>query len=209
MPTAKALTDWAHEVVAAAGFRTCPLICTDLNDGFGIQRDATGRWKLVRESDDDYLHAGTAEPSREHGHSTLMREFMKLHHMCSLTSHIATGPTYYGEHGVSKIDHIILPLGARGHVEEHRALVKSMRRLQVIKTASRRDHCPMLLRIDMRVIYQASKPRAPKWSQDDLMRCLTHGACRREFVNKVDSILADVPENHRQMMRDQSAPDKM
>lgn len=209
MRTAEALTEWAHAVTASVGFRTCPIVCTDLNDGFGLRRDTTGRWKRVRECDPEHDNAGSVEPSREHGHSALMRDFMKLHHMCSVTSHTETGPTYYGEHSQSKIDHVIIPLGARGRVLDHRALLGSMRRLQLIKTATRRDHCPLLLCLDMEVTFGAPREQCARWDRDELMMCLTRGRRRHQFVDRVEQLLGSAPEGDREAMRCEETPDRM
>ncbi len=106
--TVQALLDWLHDILGRLGTRTTPTVAMDLNDGLGIQQNSLGNWST---QEDPFV--GTQEPQHEHLTSSKLRTLLEAHSLCAISTFWKTGPTYYGEHSSTKIDHYLIPCEAR------------------------------------------------------------------------------------------------
>ena len=188
----KAMTSWIQKTLDILPSRTLPVILGDFNDQFGFDRDDRG---FPTQQDDGVT--GEWATGEQHNTARQVREILAVHHMYLATTACGIGPTYNGAASRTTIDHIAIPFSASGRVLQCCTLMKHMRRLQLINTASPRDHAPVLLRIRGGHPPKALREeRGPRVDRDAVMRCLTTGCKRKKFVQAAE---AKLQEKRREM----------
>lgn len=98
-----------------------------------------------------------------------------------------TGPTYDAEHYATKIDHFVIPQAARARVTWLGTSMPAMRRLQVIQTAGPRDHCPVILVLDVQVWHAAPEPQDGHVDRDVVVNSLMTGEGRDELLQAAEA----------------------
>eukprot|EP00972_Heterocapsa_arctica_P045594 6728645-Heterocapsa_arctica.AAC.1 len=121
------------------------------------------------------------------------------------TTYCQLGPTYFGSQSRTRIDHIALPVSAAGRVLQCNTMMRQMKKLQVIANAEPRDHAPVLLRIVGGHPDCVRKEPGRRIDRDAVMRCLTSGHRRAEFVGAAEDKLKQKKAEVTSMVRREDA----
>eukprot|EP00959_Pyramimonas_sp_CCMP1952_P023214 488400-Pyramimonas_sp.AAC.1 len=136
--TVERLLQWIQTELSACPSRSVPVLMLDLNDGMGRTSDNS----LIM---DDCTVAG-AGASEEHYAGAAVRNLLKDHFL-EATSARSSIDTYYGPTSSSHVDFVCLPASLGDAVICTGALLRCGRELQLINTAQRRDHVPVLVEV--------------------------------------------------------------
>lgn len=148
------LLEWADGIMNKTPVRTMPIWHIDLNDGLGLQRErGAGLIHIESEAVGDQ---GAAE---EHENGTALRQWLERHHMQAIGTKNDTGDTWFGATSSKKIDYVLVPQSAE--VRSHNTMSQKGRELQLIRTATVRDHLPLHSNIASRYSYEQHEKGLP------------------------------------------------
>lgn len=163
-----------------------PIWGMDLNDQVGYARDPHGHWTRS-------LCEGIGEYGlgREHSAARRLRQTMSDHHLALMSSFVPIAYSFYGADGQrSKIDHLLMPMGALAARVDGSVPWKEQRELQLIGAREVREHVPQVFTLRAELRRQRRPASAPRLDDDAMMQCLMHGDRRGEFHKALEEELA-------------------
>lgn len=110
--------------------------------------------------------------------------------MAARSAHMLDGPTWYGAHNQSHIDHILMPVEAP-HPIRCVAMYHSMHRLQLAKVCEPRDHVPVLMIMQMEYGVPHKHERI-RLDTGAIMKALTTGQGRSTYLQELEGQVSEV-----------------
>eukprot|EP00971_Amphidinium_carterae_P352296 6492533-Amphidinium_carterae.1 len=100
------------------------------------------------------------------------------------------GPTFFPLTAVGRpktLDYLCVPAGHLPAIEKCCALWKQGRRLQLINSAERKDHIPLLLVLQYELRFDKTIRERTSWDYNLLAQALQRGRGREEFLSSLDA----------------------
>ncbi len=171
------LNTWAQKVLHAMPNRCSPIVGLDGNGRVGLLRQAgePGPVPLVSNS------FGGQQPELQNLNGTELQAMCEHEFLTMANTHFESTPTYYGVHGTSRIDYILIPLGMMSRVSRCSVNFNLGKRLQHIASQQPRDHYPLQLVVNMSLQYHP-KVNSIQWDRDMIIRGVKHGTNKDRFV---------------------------
>jgi hypothetical protein len=126
---------WFDEKNCALASRTAPIWLQDANSHIGFEADQS----LSRS-----LSIGQCDPEPINFNGKMFQDVADKHYLSIINTHFPAGPTFYGNNGrtATRVDYATAPRSM--HVESCNVWHHSGDRLQLVATAGRRDHRPLV-----------------------------------------------------------------
>ncbi|CAK0888584.1 unnamed protein product [Prorocentrum cordatum] len=137
--TVRMLFQWLSNELAGCPARSVPVILCDLNDGIGLAKAS----ETVIVDPEVVPSAGACV---EHFAGAAFRAVLQAQYMSAFST-LSDVPTFYGTGHTSIVDYVCLPTAMAQAVRVAGPLVGKGRQLQLISTATRRDHLPVLMEV--------------------------------------------------------------
>ena len=163
----------------------------DANGDFGLDRNEEGRMVTTKG-----IVVGGIRPKEENSNSRDMRKTAQESFLAVPTTWHDIGSTFFADHGrSSRIDHIVVPQAALELVRSCRTLPIAGRRLQPFRTRERREHISVAIEIEMPLRCRPYAEARIRIDRTELMRCVTKGEKRQEFLDCLEELANEVPED--------------
>jgi len=208
--TCKEVASWINQRLCDTPGSCTPIVYADVSGGMGLSL-ANGTWLRI-ETEAISLFAVRQEKLAG-GAGELLRQVLDLHGLCSVSSWWDSRSTFFGNNSQSLIDHLCWPKQLLDMTISAGPLASLSRRLQIIKRRGKADHllvhgtCHYLLEHNnsedfdqspQNVLLHGVEAAEVAWDLDKIMRCLSEGHLRRDFIQDVEKDLlevkAEIPE---------------
>jgi len=198
--TCEMVTEWITVFWTAARNTELAFLGMDVNDQFSGGNGQSDKQQAV---------VGDAERGKEHEVAAMLREVGARTRTCLVSTFFGTGPSFFGEWGCSKIDHLMIHQRLRPLATRAVILNKAGRRLQLANRSKPWDHWPMQTTFEYKLGPVDKIKREPRpWHQEALNCCLLDGYKRVEVVEAVEKHFKDNYESYKEKVGNSRAPDK-
>lgn len=184
--TVYGLAKWLAEEVATAPHREVPLVCGDLNTGFGLRANGS-----VLEATPS---VGAYDKGPQNYIGDKMVQWMARNSYCAINSYYSRSTTYVGHDGrARRLDYLMGPLTMRPQVSACSVWRRWARRVQASPWVV--DHQPIVVKMEVPTPALAP-PRgerygAPPLDKAKMAQALNRGIDRERFLERVSELYAE------------------
>ena len=167
--------------------RTVPLLMLDGNGHIGRVPGASGQLAVTVDA-----AVGPFDAERENFNGTAIRALALQHHLAVSNSWFLCGATFHPAQGPpTRVDYVLLPQPWLRAVRRCEVWWRSGEELQIISCASRRDHRPLAVELELRLRFSGERPGKLRWDFDSIAACALRGDRRPEFLRDAEAAVRD------------------
>ncbi|CAE8722639.1 unnamed protein product, partial [Polarella glacialis] len=155
-----ALSDWIHHLLTELPARTIVILATDANGHTGNTSDFQKGCAI-----------GPEEPQIENNNGYHFRTLLDHFQLYAPSTYnrAAAGPTFWAASGQgSRVDYFAIPWSLRHQLHSIQIWRRAGRRLQMIRTARPRDHCPLRMQINVAIPHEKQEQQYRRWNFDNI-----------------------------------------
>ena len=172
--------------------RTTPIWGGDINSDFGIRQSTSTHDGLPPSPDPADPLIGAFSGDVERLPASAIRDVLKVNHMCVLNTFYNGDPTFYGCNHTSRVDHLFVPRAFLPCVRSCYTSRGLGSRLQMVRSCREVDHRPVCFLFDYVLETPHMEPTPGpipdpvKWNKDFLMKAVSWGYNKPEFLQKLE-----------------------